>query len=356
MSRRFGLLLLLLFPAAAVGAPEDDPAYWLVRMSEAVRQTTYSGVIVYNSAERMETLRVLHEYRDGAVRERLTSLTGDQREIFRTNNEVICVLPHQKVITVDQRAHEAASLLPTLRRDNIDTLNERYAFENIGVERVADRQCIGVRVMPRDDMRYGYEYWLDKETYLPLRVVVLAPDGQRLEQLMFTDVSFPAGFEDEQFERSDDTSDYRIIRHAGEAPRVRIPARWTLDENPPGFRKLVHTVRQGADDRVPVEHFLFSDGLATISVYGANAPDDAGGGETAVLEPFESNMGALNMITRIVDGHHVTIVGEVPSKTVQWIADRLKLQSAPVVSPSPEADAPDDAEAPAEAVEESAGD
>lgn len=331
MRRPVGLILLLLFPAALPQpalAESEEAAYWLVRMSDAVRQTTYSGVVVYSSADRIETLRVLHEYREGGVRERLTSLTGDQREIFRTNNQVVCVLPHQQVVTVDTRSHEAASLLPSLRRDNIDELRERYTFEDIGTERVADRPCRGLRVMPRDRMRYGYEYWLDEETFLPLRVTVLDADGQRIEQLMFTNVDFPPRLENEDFERTADISGYRIIRHAGESPQLRLPVRWILEDPPPGFRKLAHSVRKGADDPVPVEHFLFSDGLATISVYGANARD-AQIDDVAPAEPVESRMGALNMVSRVIDGHHVTVVGEVPAKTVLWIADRLRLAPEP---------------------------
>lgn len=323
MRRGLGLLLLLGVPFSGF-AEGVDPAELLVRMSDAVRETTYSGTVVYSSEARMETLRVLHEYHDGSVRERLTSLTGDAREIYRDNNEVICVLPEQKIITVDRRAHQAASLLPSLRQENIAALGDQYRFEHIADERIAGRMCRGVRVLPKDDLRYGYEYWLDAETNLPLRVVVLDADGNRIEQMMFTDVTFTDGFPDERFERAPTSDEYRVIRHADESPRLRVPARWSVSESPPGYRKISHSVRKGADDRVPVEHFLFSDGLATISVYGANAADS----DAADVAPAKSHMGALNVMSRVIDGHQVTVVGEVPVAAVEWIAQRLQLTPA----------------------------
>eukprot|EP00820_Chromera_velia_P027803 Cvel_36180.t1-p1 / transcript=Cvel_36180.t1 / gene=Cvel_36180 / organism=Chromera_velia_CCMP2878 / gene_product=Sigma factor AlgU regulatory protein MucB, putative / transcript_product=Sigma factor AlgU regulatory protein MucB, putative / location=Cvel_scaffold7008:1224-2291(+) / protein_length=317 / sequence_SO=supercontig / SO=protein_coding / is_pseudo=false len=167
MMRATVAILLALAATSGFSSDDDgDPAKLLVRMSEAVRQTTYAGTVVYQSDTRMESLRVIHEYRDGSVRERLVSLTGDAREIYRNNEEVICVLPQQRMVTIDQRAHQAASLLPSLRRDNIGSLNDRYDFQHLGDERIAGRLSVGVLVSPRDDMRYGYEYWLDRETHL----------------------------------------------------------------------------------------------------------------------------------------------------------------------------------------------
>jgi sigma-E factor negative regulatory protein RseB len=323
MRRQLGFLVLLGLPLWG-WAEGPEPAELIARMSEAVRTQTYSGTVVYSSDARMETLRVLHEFRNGEVRERLSSLTGDAREIYRNNEEVICVLPEQKIITVDRRAHQAASLLPSLRQDNITAMADRYRFEHLGEKRIAGRMCEGVRVSPRDDMRYGYEYWLDAETSLPLRVIVLNPDGERIEEMMFTDITFGEHFDDARFERDSASDDYRVIRHADESPRLRVPARWSLRESPPGFRKISHSVRKGADDRVPVEHFLFSDGLATISVYGANAAD----GRLDDMAPQSSRMGALNVASRVIDGHQVTVVGEVPAVTVQWVVDRLSLESA----------------------------
>lgn len=343
MTRRLlGLFLVLLFPVGSYAETpaeglDHEPASLLVQMSEAVRRTTYSGIVVYSSESRMETLSILHEYRDGAVRERLTSMTGDAREIYRTNDEVICVIPEQKLITVDQRGHQAASLLPSLRSDQLDSLEDRYRFEDMGTRRVAGRQCRGVRILPRDDMRYGYEYWLDTETHLPLRLSVLDADGRSIEQMMFTSVSFPERFDDARFQRDASSDGYRIIRHADETPRLRVPARWSVSNTPPGFRKIAHSVRQGADDRVPVEHFLFSDGLATISVYGANAPDETSviplAPEDAQTAQRQAHMGALNVVSRIIDGHSVTVVGEVPVATVQWLADHLEL--APSIDGGP---------------------
>lgn len=324
MMRATVAILLALAATSGFSSDDDgDPAKLLVRMSEAVRQTTYAGTVVYQSDTRMESLRVIHEYRDGSVRERLVSLTGDAREIYRNNEEVICVLPQQRMVTIDQRAHQAASLLPSLRRDNIGSLNDRYDFQHLGDERIAGRLSVGVLVSPRDDMRYGYEYWLDRETHLPLRVVVLDAEQQRIEQMMFTDVAYADRFDDALFQRDADTEGFRIVRHADESPRLRVPARWSVDQVPPGFRKISHSVRKGADDRVPVEHFLFTDGLATISVYGANSAD----GSLKDVGAAHSRMGALNVVSRVIDGHQVTVVGEVPARTVEWVADRLRLAS-----------------------------
>jgi negative regulator of sigma E activity len=37
-------------------------------------------------------------------------------------------------------------------------------------------------------------------------------------------------------------------------------------------------------------------------------------------------MGAVNIYSSLLDDHHVTVVGEVPQKTVQMIAESISVQ------------------------------
>jgi len=62
------------------------------------------------------------------------------------------------------------------------------------------------------------------------------------------------------------------------------------------------------------EHIVFSDGLATLSVYIEKVKSEA----LAFLGL--STMGAMNAFGAVVDGHQVTVVGEVPPATVQMVA------------------------------------
>ena len=74
------------------------------------------------------------------------------------------------------------------------------------------------------------------------------------------------------------------------------------------------------DSDQPVEHMVYSDGLATVSVFIESA-------ESAidVAEGFY-RLGSTNAYCVGIDGRKITAVGEVPARTVESIAMSLQLQ------------------------------
>jgi sigma-E factor negative regulatory protein RseB len=77
--------------------------------------------------------------------------------------------------------------------------------------------------------------------------------------------------------------------------------------------------RQGGEGEF--EHLVFSDGLATVSVYiepAANQPRPT---------PGLSRMGTTNAWSRASDKHFVTAIGEVPPVTVRQFGNAFSLAS-----------------------------
>ena len=75
-----------------------------------------------------------------------------------------------------------------------------------------------------------------------------------------------------------------------------------------------YEIQPMAISRKPVDHMVFSDGLAMISVFIEE--------QEQVRDTLEglSQMGAVNAFGTLVGGHQVTAVGEVPRVTVEKIA------------------------------------
>jgi sigma-E factor negative regulatory protein RseB len=90
---------------------------------------------------------------------------------------------------------------------------------------------------------------------------------------------------------------------------------------------------------VPASHLVYSDGLATVSVFvEASAPPDSPpgppGADAAPSAPAEPPMQGLTRVgsgfafSTVVQGHQVTAVGEVPAQTVEFIAHSVKSSGA----------------------------
>ena len=100
----------------------------------------------------------------------------------------------------------------------------------------------------------------------------------------------------------------------GTAAPVTGEPRWAVQRLPDGFSLTNYQrkrMRPGSDG---TEHLVYSDGLATVSIYVEmpSADDNS-------LKGL-SSMGAMNAYGVQVDGHQVVAVGEVPAVTVEMMA------------------------------------
>ena len=314
MRRVFAGLAAALLVAAAPSAWAEPAADWLLKVSDAARQSNYQGVVVYRDARMLEVLRIVHRTRGGKVQERLTSLTGQPRDILREGDRVACfsgAQPAGDAGGVPQR------LFPVLSAASLSQAAQHYEIREQGEARVAGRACRAVALAPRDEFRYGYEFCADTVTAVPLRMALLDAQGRVMEQLMFTEVSFPARIADAEF---------------APPPGAPAPAReeevieasaptavWHLARLPPGFRVIMRSQRADPDGGGAVEQVLVSDGLSAVSVFGARP----GGG--APRPSGFTHMGAVNAYSRAVGAFQVTVVGEVPQGTVRLIGDGFQL-------------------------------
>jgi len=329
-----GLALLLVVPAALAAA---DPAQFLMRIGEAARGSNYQGVIIYRGDDMLETLRVTHRYKNGVEHERIQTLTGDPREILKQDNKVICLLPRDRKLTLNLPTPKA--LFPALSAERLQQIMQVYAFEDLGTVRVAGRSSQGLAITPRDQFRYGYEIWADGQTAVPLKVSLIGRDGAVLEQMMFTEIAYPATIPDIAFQPTIAPGDDRqVVRMVENAPSPLAAAAapgsgLQFDRLPPGFRVTYRDVRPLPNGGM-VEHLMLSDGLSAISIFSAHR--EAAPGPAPAAQRV-SQMGAVHAYRRMVGSFHVTVVGEAPRETVRMIGDNAKPVAASAMTGIPAA-------------------
>jgi sigma-E factor negative regulatory protein RseB len=316
MFRRFLILpIFICLQTASYAVESGQDAYsWMARMHQAVQQLNYEGTFVHRHNEHMESLKIVHTVQNGIERERLVSLNGARREVVRSKGEVICIQPDIKSVLVGKRfGHEGiTNILPY----NPDEISAYYDFKIVGQERIADRNTKVILVVPKDKNRYGHRVSLDLESALPLRSDLMDTSGNPISQIMFTSINIGPTIKDNSLElvTHEELKEYKW-KHQNPAQNVddtKNGSKWVFDSVPEGFRLSVHESREGANSNV-VEHFVFTDGFATMSVYI----------EKAVAEKtFEgaSQMGAINAYGAQFNGFQITAVGEVPAQTVKLFA------------------------------------
>ncbi len=292
----------------------------LERMVHAMRGTDYTGVFVYRQgADTLEAMRIVHRGGNGAERERLYSLTGVAREIVRDGDRVTCILPDSNSVMVDRR--RTRNPLDSVLPDNLDRIGRHYRLSASGEVRIAGRDARRIHIEAGDAYRYGYRFWVDGATGLMLRAD-LVHGGEVLEQVMFTELELPEQIPEAWLKPSFSGQGYTWYRAPEEQPeRLGFEPTWRLGFVPSGFELRLSERRSMpiAGDE-PVEHQLYSDGLTAISVYVSVLDDDE--------EPFDglSRMGGMTAVGRVVDGHQVVVVGEVPMRAAVEVAQSLALE------------------------------
>jgi sigma-E factor negative regulatory protein RseB len=183
--------------------------------------------------------------------------------------------------------------------------------------RVAGRSAQDIVIRPRDDLRFGYQLSLDHEHALPLRTAMLDKDGRKVSQILFTNLRIgefadPVGAEPLPSRKIAHPS---VWEAKARAHLMQAPA-WGFVDIPAGFMLNVHRRQPYPASDTYSEHFIFSDGLATVSVYvEPSGPNSING---------TADAGPMNVYGRVLGDHHVTAVGEVPSATVRFFSEAIR--------------------------------
>lgn len=305
------LLAGLLALAAVVSANEDGSeraAQMLERMNSALQSLDYEGTLVYLFDNRLETLSLVHRLDGGRVQERLVSLSGPVRAVTRDHGRVTCSTPDGHPISVKSRA--GGKLLRSERIDGA-VLAEHYRILIEGTARVAGRDTDVIAIEPRDRLRYGYRLHLDRATGLPLKSDLIDHRGEPVEQIMFTSIFM--------HNAAGDAGAPSSAQAAATGAEPERPSPWRFDERAAGFEQAMHDVMPDPDG-TEVEHFVFSDGLSSYSVYIESDADDGLVGVT--------HIGAANAAGRRIGAYQVTAVGEVPTATVEAAVAGVRRQEA----------------------------
>ncbi len=310
---RYLFLLLISVFALPARAGDPDARHWLERMSRALAEENYDGRFFHVTGQRSETMRIIHRVEKGKVTERLVSLDGSGRELIRNDEEVVCYLPDRRTVLVEKREGNT-SLLAALPSYS-ESLEEHYSIEKVGkVAKTLGRKTQMIIVQPRDQYRYGYRLWLDQETAMPLKSQLSDRNGRVIEQILFAELNLRDRIPMTELKPSVSAEGYRWLRQDAQPVRVAGNVGWSVIRLPAGFRLTTWRIQEIAGSSAPVRHLVFSDGLASVSVFIEP--------RTPQSTPMHglARVGAAFAFSRDLDGHQVTAVGEVPAATVEAIA------------------------------------
>jgi len=311
----------LLSLGASVVQAGDDPREILERVERAVEDLNYEGTFVHIAGNRADLMYIVHRAEEGVAVERLVSLDGPRREIIRDEDEVTCIFADEKSVMVERRKQNSP-LREAIPRD-IARLDQHYRFELLKPVIKLGRETSVLAILPEDDLRYGYKLWTDKESGMLLKSQVVDRYGKVLEQVLFVSLELPDSIPEDHLKPTIDTDDFTWYVQQDTAVESGVGTAWHAEKLPAGFELKTSNTGVMAGGATPVEHLVYSDGMASVSVFIDRADSESAAPEGP------SRMGAANAYTIRVGGHMVTAMGEVPQTTVRMIAQSVRARQVP---------------------------
>lgn len=330
---RYALVLCAFFALNVTAATPKSAASnkealaWLTKVQSAAQNLNYSGTFVYQQGSQVRTSRIAHALEGKNEVEKLEVLDGTPREYIRRNDEITYIAPESKTLLIEKRVLK--DIFPSVLTAHPGRLSSYYVVTVGPGQRVAGYDTKQIVLKPKDGFRYGYKLLAEKSTGLLLKMQTMNETGAVLEQIAFTQLSIGAVPSAKLRPNVADTRGWRVEN----AVTTQISkSDWKVKTLPPGFKKVREMKRLLSNPEATdtsggklspgssreVSQMVFSDGLATVSVFVEAAA--AGRTEGAL------HQGAMNILSKRQDNFWLTIVGEVPSATIRKIAGSIEFK------------------------------
>lgn len=304
----------------SVTAHADDEVTLLERMDVAAKQLNYDGVFSYRTGKTMQAIRIIHRSNQQGEIERLISLNGVAREVIRNNEMMTCIYPEGKSVQPDHRPLGRGFPSDFLNRLNL--ASAYYKFSLGREERIAGHHTQELKVLPIDNYRYGYHLWVDKDSDLLLQSDLVDEQNDVLETVAFSSVEIRQDIPEEllQAQIQGNEMTWNRAEHVMAIKTLANKARspWQIEWMPEGFTLVAQQSRLKAKNGVSIEQHVYSDGLNSISIFiekiRAQHTHLRGG----------SKMGTTSAFGTIINSHFVTIVGDVPQRTVEKVGTSIE--------------------------------
>lgn len=309
-------LLAMLAASAGANAAEPSPTTalgWLNDMRHSVASLNYQGVVAYLKDKQVESFQLFHAMDAGKEQERLVAMNSPLREVVRSAEKVACYFPETKTVFIESKPSTRSVLLEL--PEDLGQLSRHYRVSLKSQEYVTRRLSQVVSIEPQDGYRYARLIWVDTASKLPLKFEMLGENGQVVEQMIFTSLAIEASIPRTDLIPSMPVDNF--TRQASQRETLPLDSlHWTLHDVPEGFQIISYTrIKRPPNDR-SVEHILLSDGFSSVSIY----IEDRKGG---MVKDHPKRIGAVNAYSLMIDNYLVTVMGEVPGKTVETIASGL---------------------------------
>jgi sigma-E factor negative regulatory protein RseB len=309
MRNLFKTFLFTCCISSALAQEADDlssVSILLKRASQALQEKNYKGRFTYEFGSTLETLELVHAVKDGVEYERVSHLSGVEREFLRSGRKLDCVSSGGFLLR--------GGLISSSH--GIIALSQNYRFYLQGEERIAGRESTVIKVIPKDEFRYGLTLAVDLESGLPLMSLTTASSKVALERFQFVQIEVDEAIDDQDLQPVE--SKYRTL-DGNSSPCSKDPIQsspWMATWLPPGF-----VLPQVSNDPHGGSVLTFTDGIASFTVFISIVDATASVKQGVALRG--ATIALMSVMPYKLQQVSVILVGEIPLVTADRVANSI---------------------------------
>ncbi len=291
---------------------QRDGEHWYNFMSDALNGQNFEASLVYVLGERIEPYHWLHAVEpSGDQLELIVQMNGPGFRALRIGDKVSHFHPAARDYSL--RSKSINHLIPPAFSQKFEQIKSYYRVVAVGGARVLDRKAQHIRLISKHDNRFGFSVWVDRDSGMPLKMMMINEEGVPIEQVQLTSLAL----------RQDPSPLLEELKRLSMPPLIQLSARnLPMQANvrptwqPEGFKLVEQKHHQLAVDSTPVDHYLFTDGLTEYSVYIAPRVIEQRGAISVV--------GSQNLYTEPRNDVIITVVGQIPIQTAKRIVAEVQ--------------------------------
>lgn len=316
----------LINPPAVANTASANEAMWQILQKAAVaaRALSYQGIFTYQTGQQLKSVQITHYFNGQGEFSRNVVLDAAPREVFSQGGDLVIFSPRNEKVVIEKRRGQ--NMFPAVLPTNLSTIKENYNLRLGEIERVAGRLAQMIYLEPKDHLRYSYRFWVDEEYGLLLKSAMLNERNETMEQIGFVQLSLLDKIDLDWFVPTIDSKKSYVMEEdpptaiVEKSGNVTKKIEWKLKDLPTGYRKVDQTQRVVHGKASPVTHVIFSDGLASVSLF--IEPVIKG------VKPKTGHMLVANTSfhATVNHGYQITVVGEVPEATAAQIASAVSFK------------------------------
>ncbi len=318
--RRTCLLASAFFLVSAAFTPRvraeqvEDGWQTLQKAAVAAHQLSYRGIFIYESGHQTKAVQITHLNNGNGEYSRNVLLDSSPREVFSQGRDLVIFNPKKEKIIIQKRRGQ--NLFPAILPTQLEHLKASYALYEGEADSVAGRDARQLMLVPKDNFRHHYKFWVDQEYGLLLKYCMQNAKQEALETIAFNQVNLMEQLDLHWFRPQINTG--KNYEMEDEIPTEDAPdatGTWVIPTLPTGFNKVAQIKLMAHGKTTPVTQIVLSDGLATVSLF---------------IEPVRQKqrvghhtVGNNSFYAHVQNGYQITAVGEVPQETVEKIAEAV---------------------------------